>query len=145
MDILRTCEQTIRHCLLRLRHGQDRSAPALHDGARAEALAERFLLAQGARILARNVRFKGGEIDLIALHQQHLVFVEVRLRQHATAFGGAAGSITAQKQLRIALAARLWLLRAGSTYAQHPMRFDAIVLDALQEDAIEWLQAVFYA
>jgi putative endonuclease len=145
MDILRTCEQTIRHCLLRLRHGQGQPTEEPDEGARAEALAAHFLRAQGARILARNVRFKGGEIDLIALHQQHLVFVEVRLRQQALAFGGAAGSITAQKQLRIALAARLWLLHQGRAHAQRPMRFDAIVLDALREDAIVWLQAAFYA
>ncbi|WP_371929807.1 YraN family protein [Uliginosibacterium sp. 31-16] len=112
-------------------------------GARAERLAEQHLIAHGAKILARNTRYKGGEIDLIAEHAGHIVFVEVRLRKNSD-FGGAAASITPAKQHRIVLAARHWLQGAGSAYSRRPCRFDAVLLDALDDKRAEWLQAAFF-
>lgn len=112
------------------------------DGDRAEQLAADFLKKQGLRILARNVRCKGGEIDIVAEHAGSIVFVEVRLRGD-TRFGGAATSITATKQARVVLAARHWLADAGRAHTRKPCRFDAVLLDALDEAGIEWLQAAF--
>ncbi len=113
-------------------------------GARAEMLAERTLRLHGARILARNARYRGGEIDLIAEHEGSLVFVEVRLRSR-TDFGGAASSITVAKQRRIVLAARHWLRESGQAYRHKPCRFDAMLYDSLDEDRVEWLRAAFDA
>lgn len=120
------------------------SAAILTAGARAERLAEAYLVAHGARILARNARCQGGEIDLIALHAGSLVFVEVRLRQRKD-FGGAAASITSAKQRRITRAAGYWLQGSGRAYRRHPCRFDAILLDGLDARRIEWRQAAFFA
>jgi putative endonuclease len=133
--------QEVWHCLLRACGGQATSANNA-SGAKAEALAARYLEKRGARILARNVRYKGGEIDLIAEHAGVIIFVEVRLRQHAN-FGGAAGSITTTKQRRIILASRMWLISTGRAYANRNCRFDAVLLDGLTTDNIEWLQAAF--
>lgn len=108
-------------------------------GAAAELLAERFLTARGLRVLERNFRCRGGEIDLIVREGDTLVFVEVRLRS-SQRFGGAAASIDARKAARIRLAAQHYLVR------QCPMprcRFDAILLDGLEDAAIEWLRNVF--
>jgi putative endonuclease len=49
-------------------------------GRRAEAIAAWFLVAKGYRILARRVRTRAGEIDIIARHRDSLVFVEVKAR-----------------------------------------------------------------
>ena len=49
----------------------------MNRGAAAEALAARFLQAQGLRIIERNYRCRGGEIDLIARDGPSLVFVGV--------------------------------------------------------------------
>ena len=49
-------------------------------GPRGEAYAARFLKKQGMRIISRNRRHGSGEIDLIALDGQWVVFVEVRTR-----------------------------------------------------------------
>jgi putative endonuclease len=133
--------QEVWHCLLRACSGQAASAHQ-SNGAKAETLAARHLERNGVRILARNVRYKGGEIDLIAEHAGVIVFAEVRFRHHAE-FGGAAGSITATKQRRIILATRIWLAGAGRIYANRNCRFDAILLDGLNPDRIEWLQAAF--
>ncbi|MFT4173578.1 MAG: YraN family protein [Rhodocyclaceae bacterium] len=113
-------------------------------GAAAEALAADFLSRHGARILARNVCCRGGELDLVALLDRTVLFVEVRLRRHG-AFGSAAESITPRKQARVVLAAHHWLAGAGRTHAQAPCRFDAIVLDRLAADAITWIPGAFDA
>ena len=105
-------------------------------GARAEALAAAFLVARGLAIVERNFRCRRGEIDLIARDGETLVFVEVRLRTRRD-FGGAAASITAAKRARIAAAALFYLARLPRT---PPCRFDAVLLDALDSERIEWLQ-----
>ncbi len=49
-------------------------------GDRGEAYAARFLRKQGMKIIARNRTHGKGEIDLIAIDGNHLVFIEVRTR-----------------------------------------------------------------
>ena len=110
----------------------------MNRGAAAEALAAAYLVARGLTIVARNYRCRGGEIDLIANDRDSLVFVEVRLRS-SPAFGGAAASITAAKRKRIAHAAKHYLAKLG---CEPPCRFDAILLDALDPQRIEWLRDV---
>jgi putative endonuclease len=107
----------------------------MNSGAAAEALAAEFLEARGLTIVRRNYRCRGGEIDIIARDAETLVFVEVRLRS-STAFGGAGASITAPKRRRLKFAAGLFL----SGLRQEPAcRFDAILLDGLDRERIEWL------
>lgn len=109
-------------------------------GARAEALAAHHL-ARSARVLARNVRYRGGEIDLIIDDGRAIAFVEVRLRSSAD-FGGAASSITPRKKARLRFAAESWLAGAGRRHRHRPCRFDAVLLDGLDEARIVWLQDV---
>lgn len=71
-----------------------------------ERVAAHHLEAAGLRIIARNVRVPGGEIDLLAEEAEDLVFVEVRTRKAAD--GSAAESLNAAK-LR-----RMW--RTAMTY-----------------------------
>ena len=107
------------------------------DGARAEEQAARFLAERGLKILARNYRCRGGDIDLVCRDGATLVFVEVRLRTHP-GFGGAAASITPAKQRRIALAANHYL--AGKPLPA--CRFDAVLLDGA---SIDWIRNAFDA
>ncbi len=53
-------------------------ARRLSRGARAEQAAARYLRRHGYRLLGRNLRVAGGEIDLLAAHEGWLVIVEVR-------------------------------------------------------------------
>jgi putative endonuclease len=110
----------------------------MNRGAAAEGLAAKFLAARGLVLVQRNYRCRGGEIDLIARDGETLVFVEVRLRRNR-AFGTAAESITAAKRRRLRLAARHYLARLGR---EPPCRFDAVLLDALETENIEWLRGV---
>lgn len=109
-------------------------------GADAEQLAADYLARHGLRIVERNFRVKGGEIDLIARDGATTVFVEVRLRSR-DGLVGAAESITLRKQRRLILAARLWLQRHGEV----PCRFDCVLLDELDARQIEWLRDAFRA
>lgn len=113
-------------------------------GAQAEALAAQFLAAQGLRIIGRNYRCRGGEIDLVCEDGRTLVFVEVRLRSSAT-FGGAAASITAAKRQRILLAAQHYIAGNGGKFAERACRFDAVLLDGLDAARIEWIRNAFDA
>jgi putative endonuclease len=104
-------------------------------GAAGEALAADHLERQGLLVLERNFRVHSGEIDLVCRDRGTIVFVEVRLRNRGD-FGGAAASITPQKQARLTLAARHWLARHG----EQPCRFDCVVIDA---GKLEWIRDAF--
>ena len=106
-------------------------------GREAGAVAARYLEGHGQRIVARNFRVRGGEIDLICRDGRVLVFVEVRLRQRSD-FGGAGASITAGKRRRIILAARHYLLGK----AECDCRFDCVLIDG---ERLEWLKDAFSA
>ena len=110
-------------------------------GARAEGLAAAFLAARGLVILERNFRCRRGEIDIIARDGDTLVFAEVRLRTRRD-FGGAAASIGARKRARMTAAALFYLGRGSR---MPPCRFDAILLDSLDNDRIEWLKDIIGA
>lgn len=110
----------------------------MNSGAIAENLAVRFLQRQGLRILERNFRCRSGEIDVIACDRDTLVFVEVRLREPSV-FGGAVQSITTTKQNRLRKAARYYL---GQQSSGKSCRFDAILLDRLEDSRIEWLKNI---
>ncbi len=124
-------------------------SPSQQRGALVEAQAAAFLEAAGLRILARNVQWRGGEIDLIARHGQELVFVEVRARSR-TEYGGAAASVTRAKQQKIIRSAQGWLLGRYGQAAWPAIRFDVMVCqpslaDTTGQEAFTWLQAAFDA
>ena len=113
-----------------------RRSPAQRAGAEAEARACNYLRARGLRILARNVRYRAGEIDAIALDGDTWVFIEVRSRSRT---GDAAASVDARKQCKIRRAAQLYLLnRFGDRWP--PCRFDVVLVEC---GRIEWLAAAF--
>src|SRR5690606_30257949 len=66
-------------------------SPAQATGHRSETRAALWLQGQGLRVLERNLLCRAGEIDLVALDGDVLVFVEVRHRGSAS-HGGAAAS-----------------------------------------------------
>ena len=95
-------------------------------GREAERLAAAHLEAAGAKILLRNFRRRRGELDLVALHRDVLLVVEVRLRS-SERHGGGAASVDRRKQRRIVHATQQ-LLQQRRDLARHPIRFDVIAL-----------------
>jgi putative endonuclease len=111
----------------------------IDEGARAEALAARFLAAQGLAIVVRNFRTRMGEIDIVARDREMLVFVEVRKRR-SEAYGGARASITGAKRARLIAAAQAYLAMIGN---EPPCRFDAVFINGAVPPRIEWQRDVF--
>ena len=108
-------------------------------GAAGEQQAAHYLSAQGLTLLQRNWRCRLGEIDLVMLDRDTLVFVEVRLRR-SQAFGGAAASVDARKQARLIRAAEQFL-QQHPALARLACRFDVVALDG--EQPPDWLQGAF--
>lgn len=113
-------------------------------GAAVEAAARALLENAGLRWRASNVRFRGGELDLV-MHDpvgDSVVFVEVRYRRSA-AFGGGAASVDTGKRRKLLHAAQLYLA-SQPALAQAACRFD--VVDASGEPPqLHWIRDAFRA
>ncbi|WDY58891.1 YraN family protein [Pseudomonas sp. PSKL.D1] len=112
-------------------------------GQAAETQALEHLQGQGLQLLARNWRCKGGELDLVMLDTDTVVFVEVRYRLHA-GFGGALESIDVRKQKRLVLAASAFL-QHEARWADYPCRFDVVALQGSHHAGrpLQWLKNAF--
>ncbi|MDA8430973.1 MAG: YraN family protein [Geobacteraceae bacterium] len=75
-----------------------------------EEVAANFLIARGFRILERNFRCKGGEVDIIARDpgDKSLVFIEVKARR-GLSYGVPQLAVTPFKQHQISKASLTWL------------------------------------
>ena len=79
-----------------------------HDlGAFGERKAAEYLFACGFQILAQNLYYREGEIDILAEKEGHLFAIEVKTRR-SQRFGAVVESMTAQKIKRIQRAVRRW-------------------------------------
>lgn len=117
--------------------------PPGEHGKQAEAWAERYLCEHGLRLLARNWRCREGELDLVMLDGDTVVFAEVRYRRHRQ-WGGALGSIDSRKQARVINAAERYLFQKP-VWADHPCRFDIIAIEGNDPSApgLTWLKDAF--
>ncbi|HEU4402869.1 MAG TPA: YraN family protein [Candidatus Polarisedimenticolia bacterium] len=125
--------------------GSRRPDPRHDLGRRGEAAAARHLEALGLRILARGVRTRAGEIDLVAEEGGTLVFVEVKTRS-SLAWGRPSEAVDRRKRERLTRAAAVFLI--GLDGPEPPCRFDvaevverpdgvlqvALIRDAFQAD-----------
>ncbi|MDR3085890.1 MAG: YraN family protein [Christensenellaceae bacterium] len=80
-----------------------------------------LLRRKGLRLLARNLKRAGGEIDLLLEDGQTLVFVEVKLR---TRDENPALAVNAAKQRRVSRAALAYMAENG--WLERPARFDVV-------------------
>lgn len=92
-------------------------------GAEGEERAAAHLARRGYRILERNARAGGVEIDLVVARGGLVVFVEVKTRR-AGGFGGALEAVDRRKQARLVAGARAWLQGRGQRFAR--ARFDVV-------------------
>jgi putative endonuclease len=90
-----------------------------------ERQAERFLRREGYKIVARALRLRGGELDLVAVNCRTLVFVEVKTRR-THQFGKPAEAIDIKKQRRLTRGALSYLKRHGLLECR--CRFDVVAV-----------------
>ncbi|AWH52264.1 YraN family protein [Stenotrophomonas sp. ESTM1D_MKCIP4_1] len=115
-------------------------AEHLQRGSAVEAAAEQHLQQAGLQPRARNVRYRGGELDLVMDDAGTVVFVEVRYRASAD-FGGGAASVDVRKCRRLAHAALLYL-QAHPALADAPCRFDVVEASG-DPPQLRWLRDAF--
>ena len=116
----------------------------VHFGREGEALAESYLQDLGYRLLARRFRLRNGEIDLVMMDGETVVFVEVRSRASA-GLGHPFESIGWLKRYHLVRAARLFLMIHRLHDA--PCRFDAVAVrfEGSGPPALEHLKDAFRA
>ncbi len=117
-------------------------SPSQRAGESAEHIARDYLQNRGLHYVDSNVASSMGEIDLIMLHDDVLVFVEVKMRKSNT-FGGALAAMTPQKLQRLRRTIE-WYLQQNPQYAQKDCRIDAVAIQGQSGAAltIEWLSNI---
>jgi putative endonuclease len=96
-------------------------------GGTGERLAEEALERAGYRIVDRNYRCRAGELDIVAVEGDAVVFVEVRVKT-VRSRGKAAGSLGDEKRRRVARAA-MWYIRDRKLPSEAKYRFDVVAID----------------
>lgn len=95
-------------------------------GTACEQAAGSFLEKKGYRILEYNYRTRMGEIDIVAMDREYLVFCEVKYRATQTA-GSPLEAVDRKKQRVLARCALQYMTRYHMT--EYPARFDVIGMD----------------
>lgn len=111
-------------------------------GIKGEDMAVEYLKENGHRIIQRNWRFSGYEIDIISEHQEYIVFVEVKTRSTSN-WGDPEESIGIQRMRR--------MINGASNYLKlnsidKPARFDILAIVMCNEEKkIEHIEDAFMA
>ena len=95
-------------------------------GRRGEDIAAAYLEARGYRVIGRNIRCELGELDLVAMQDEYLVFVEVKTRARMTAYHPTLAITAAKKQKLRELGA--WFLAHHPTERPMQPRFDVVTV-----------------
>lgn len=114
-------------------------------GRDAEKLAERMLVREGYRIVAKNYRVRSGEIDIIAEERGTLAFIEVKARRSGR-YGDPREAVNFAKQKKISRVALCYLKATGQENVN--ARFDVVSVNYRQNgpeveiirDAFEFIQ-----
>jgi len=95
-------------------------------GLEGESLAALALQERGLSIIARNLRSKSGEVDLIALDGDMLAFIEVK-NWPVYGLEDLGVGVNKRKQRRIIETAR-YFLATHREYCQNSIRFDIVYI-----------------
>jgi putative endonuclease len=90
-----------------------------------EDLALNYLVANKYEIISRNYHSQHGEIDIIALKNKIVIFIEVKLRR--SNLENAISSVTRAKQHKLVLTAQKFLSQ-NLQFSDNPTRFDIIAI-----------------
>lgn len=100
--------------------------PSARVGQSGEWMAQEFLERQGYRFVARNWHCTSGELDLIMLDGDELVFVEVKTRR-GEASGRAGEAVSPSKTLKL-LASAEWYISAHPEHQARIWRCDLVAI-----------------
>lgn len=100
-------------------------------GKTGEDLAEKYLKYHGYKIIERNYRIRGGEIDIIALDGKTLVYVEVKTRT-SHKFGLPEEAVTPWKLKFLERASKFY--RNSRKNLPELERIDVLAIDLVEND-----------
>jgi len=103
-----------------------------------EQLAKQYLLDNSLQFLEQNYKAKVGEIDLVMLDGQQLVFVEVKFRS-TDSHGCAAEHFTLKKRRRLEKTINYYLLQKNLNTHHTNLRIDVVAIDGEQ---VNWIKNV---
>ena len=112
--------------------------PKIDLGKKGEEQAANALESAGMSIIAKNVRSRHGEIDLVALDGQTIVFIEVKTWS-AYGIEELQYSLDLKKQRRIIETAKYFLL-SHREYSRMSIRFDVVFI---KENRVTHLASAF--
>ncbi|HOJ67971.1 MAG TPA: YraN family protein [Candidatus Hydrogenedentes bacterium] len=107
--------------------GPDAASSLKEKGDLGESIALRYLRWRGWRLLDRNWRVPGGEIDLVVRRGRVVAFVEVRGREDGSVVEPER-TVTPEKQRHVRFAAKQYLARKGIDPRLY-YRFDVIAVN----------------
>lgn len=96
-------------------------------GTESEIQAGKFLYDAGYNILENNFYSRFGEIDIIAVKEQFICFIEVKYRKTKT-HGDAESAISMLKMKKICRTAEYYLY-LNRKYDKYQMRFDVVAIN----------------
>ena len=99
----------------------------MNTGKQGEEVVSQWLISRGGKVLHQRWRWKRGEIDLIAIESNTLLFIEVKTRNRSNWDADGLLAITPQKQARIVSTAQLFLLKHPHL-AEQPCRLDVAIV-----------------
>ncbi len=100
-------------------------------GRKGEDAAAAYLERTGMSIVERNWSCKSGEVDIVAIDESDLVFVEVKTRRSDKA-GSPEDAVAKSKQTRYVRIARAYLAHTG--LIDQAVRFDVIAIMPIADD-----------
>lgn len=118
------------------------TSQALHKkllGNTGESIASNYLTRQGYRIISRNFKARYGEIDIICVHADTLVFIEVKTRQ-GREFGLPEEAVTPKKLREVVQTADFFV----STHQNLPeaFRIDVIGIELDEEEKVVYFNHI---
>ncbi len=108
-------------------------------GAKGEDLAVSFLRKKGYKIIERNFRMRGGEIDIIAIDDDTLVFIEVKARS-TTEFGSPLEAITYWKMNSLIKTAQFY--KNKNPRLPQALRIDAVAITLDESNEVKTIELV---
>jgi putative endonuclease len=110
-------------------------------GRQGEQVAAEYLERAGFRILDRNYRCQGGEIDIVAADRRELVACEVKTRS-GVRYGAPVEAVTNEKLRRLRRLAVRWVLAHGLTFGGLRVDIVGVLRSSSGEFTIEHLRGV---
>ena len=106
-----------------------------------ETAAAGFLQTKGYILLSQNYK-RGGEVDIIAKHNECIVFIEVKYRK-SLAHGLPSDAVNIVKQRQIVNVAKKYIVENGLD--GNDVRFDVIEVIGTEELEINHIEDAFWA